>query len=289
MLLKRMEERNPVHFTTGRSPLHLAAKNGHVEVVQIIIDKKVRNKDLKDEFGNTAFLYAAEYGHLEVCIQLKSKAKSRSKHGKTALHIAAAGGQLDVCKFLILEIFKKKFPIDEYGNTPLHDAAKNGQVEICELIYELAEKDKDKNPLDNTGKTPFHLAARKGKLDVLEFFFDKAPKDKNGQTPENYIQELRDRSYPRQFFEGCTLEDRVNLNKLKTVFQEKKAVDDKIHDLDRKIDAIDREISENRELRRMKKQMDELEKQDKRLKNASIRPDGPTPGLFDKGPYRKVR
>ena len=258
-------------------------------MVQIIIDKKVKNKDRKDEYGNTAFLYAAEYGHLAVCKQLKSKAKGRSEHGKTALHLAAAVGHLNVCKFLILEIFKKKFPIDEYGNTPLHDAAKNGQVEICELIYELAENDKDKNPMDNTGKTPFHLAAQKGKLDVLAFFHDKAPKDKNGKTPEDYIQELTDRSYPRQFFEGCTLEDRVNLNKLKKVFREKKKVDDKVDDLDRKIDDIDRKISENKKLRRMKKQMDELEEHDRLyLENASLRPDGPTPGLFDRGQYRTV-
>ena len=289
-----MEDRDPVHSTTGRSPLHLAAKYGHVDVVQIIIDKKMKNKDRKDAFGKTAFLYAAEYGHLAVCKQLKSKAKSRSEHGRTGLHLAAEGGHLNVCKFLI-KIFEKKFHIDDYGNTPLHDAAKSGQLNICEWIFELAENDEDKNPLDKEGRTPFHLAAQKGQLDVLEFFNDMAPKDKNGKKPENYIQDLTV-GYPRQFFEGCTRADRENLNTLKQVFQEKRKVDREVDDLNREIsekkklaDDLDRKSSEKKKLARRKKRMDEQEKQDRRLENASSTRPEPTPGLFDRGPYRRVR
>ena len=218
-----MEEKDPIHYTTGMSPLHLAAKYGHLEVCQIII-KKVKKKDRMDTSGKTPFFHATENGHLNVCKLLKSYAnvKTTIRHGRTPLHVAAEHGHLDVYKYLF-KILKKKTPIDEFGNTPLHVAAKSGHLNVCELIFELAKTDREKNPLNKKGRTPLHLAARHGHGQIVNFFLLKAPNDENGKNPIDYIKELT-HEYPPQFFDECTEAEREHLlsfkKKLKKRYEE---------------------------------------------------------------------
>ena len=74
--------------------------------------------------------------------------------GFTALHEAAAEGNLEMCQLLIDNMTGNKNPGDFNGWTPLHWAADGGHFEICQLIAQYLE---DKNPLTNAGTTPKHL------------------------------------------------------------------------------------------------------------------------------------
>ena len=65
--------------------LHLAAENGHLEVVRLLLATGKAEVDSKDKYGRTPLSWAAENGHLEVVRLLlatgKAKVDSKDKYG----------------------------------------------------------------------------------------------------------------------------------------------------------------------------------------------------------------
>ncbi|CAG2254474.1 unnamed protein product [Mytilus edulis] len=91
----------------GRTPILWAAQEGHLATLQYLVtqncDKKERHRD-----GKTALHYAAGNGHLQVTKWLIEKEgmdplEMTSTDAKTALHLAAENGALEVTKWLIRE------------------------------------------------------------------------------------------------------------------------------------------------------------------------------------------
>ena len=54
--------------------------------------------------------------------------------GRTALHIAAAEGQLGVCRFLLDRCKVQLSPNDRWGQTPLTEAVRSGRHEVAALL-----------------------------------------------------------------------------------------------------------------------------------------------------------
>ena len=79
---------------------------------------------------------AAKYGHVEVCkffcLILKEKNPKNSK-GVTPLHVAAKHGQLDVCKFLCSNL-QEKNPKDGNGRTPLECASSKKHWKVVHFL-----------------------------------------------------------------------------------------------------------------------------------------------------------
>ena len=105
--------------------LHFAAKKGHYEIVKLITED-----GLLDEKDGT---------------------------GKTALHLAAMNGHIEICH-QIISLGSQFCPLDYDERTPLHNAAENGHLEICQLIIEcLKDEGLPVNPRDREGITPLQL------------------------------------------------------------------------------------------------------------------------------------
>ena len=71
----------------GRRALHIAAQQGHLEVVQVLL-KVGAVIGSKDEYGIMAFHFAANGGHLEVfdvLLKFGNVIDSKDKDGRTAL------------------------------------------------------------------------------------------------------------------------------------------------------------------------------------------------------------
>lgn len=82
----------------GRTPLHLAAVNGNLRIIRLLLAAKA-NMDVQDSDGKTALVKAAECGHNQVIplfvefganVDLADREK-----GNTALHHCLANGNLD--------------------------------------------------------------------------------------------------------------------------------------------------------------------------------------------------
>ena len=83
-------------------PLYRAARGGHVEMVQLLLQYHA-NLEAQASDGSTAFFAACEHGHLPVVRLLHSlgvQTTSPDHTGATPLLIAAASAHLEVIKFL---------------------------------------------------------------------------------------------------------------------------------------------------------------------------------------------
>ena len=81
----------------GCTPMHVAAKHGHLEAVQMI-KKSIDVTNPADDKGNTVLHIAAANGHLEMVQELMEDLveKNPAALGLTPMHLAAADGHLSV-------------------------------------------------------------------------------------------------------------------------------------------------------------------------------------------------
>ena len=180
----------------GRSLLHLAARQGFLDIVQYLISKgadiSIRNKTM-----NTPLHWAIRYGQIhavqflvehgadihakqrEGCTPLdyacyfnqplileylfqngcESDLSSKSNFGETPFHSACSQGSIEAVKFLLQHNCKQYiFHKTNSGDTPLHVAAMNGFTHVVSLLLDYGAKFNERN---NNGETPLFLACEK--------------------------------------------------------------------------------------------------------------------------------
>ena len=93
---------NSVEETSKRSPIHIAAKAGHMHLIEFFLNKNA-NIEARDKLLKTALHYACENGHtLAVKLLMEHNADPFEKDncGRTALHYAVYSGKSDIMALL---------------------------------------------------------------------------------------------------------------------------------------------------------------------------------------------
>ena len=122
----------------------------------------ISNKNPKSKKGETPLHRAARFGHLEVFEYIAGYCNDknpRKRDGTTPLLMAAKNGHVEICKHILPHI-KDKNPIIKNGETLLHIVAKlpkTWNVNHLEVYKCIAENVEDKNPFDKNLKTPLSL------------------------------------------------------------------------------------------------------------------------------------
>jgi ankyrin repeat protein len=150
----------------GNTPLHLAALNGHEEVVRLLVSRRA-NVNAASDRGATPLHLAVE--HPQVMRQLLAagaNVNARDAQGRTPLHWAAMGGAYDAVALLSdggggADLNAR----DRDGRTPMYLAA---QSRSAGAVAELARHGADLNLGDTFGVTPLHVACHTAALDVAE-------------------------------------------------------------------------------------------------------------------------
>ena len=145
-------------FTAFHSPLHIAARNGSLEIVELLVGNGADIEDRNDE-GNQAIHLAAFLGHVTVVqflVQQTQKNKgssscieSRGNSGFTPLHFAVSSACLNV-RLYLLDHGADIDATDDDGNTALHIAVQFGHFSMFRI---LAQRGSILNARNNEGKT----------------------------------------------------------------------------------------------------------------------------------------
>ncbi|KAL3159544.1 hypothetical protein ABBQ38_009960 [Trebouxia sp. C0009 RCD-2024] len=152
-----------------RTPLHLAASNGHTHIVHFLCNQAGVQLNAVDGAGNTALMDAIRHSHKEVQAALRSAGAnlaavnvadklclaaaeddtpflevliengvdvdSADYDQRTALHVAASRGKAQVAMFLLTKCPNVDVnPLDRWGATPLQDAYLSGDQVMCALL-----------------------------------------------------------------------------------------------------------------------------------------------------------
>ena len=156
----------------GRSPLHLAAFCGKLEIIKLLITKFNSDPLMTNDKGRIALHYAAKQGHLHIVKffveQIKCNPSHMDKDKWTPLHLAALRGHLDIVKYLTLEQRCDPLCTAKDNDTPLHMAAAiRDQLEVVKFFIETLHC-----PPDIRGRynlTPLEWARIRGRHQVVEY------------------------------------------------------------------------------------------------------------------------
>lgn len=156
----------------GRTPLLWASKNGHSDIVKLLLGhKEVNVNKARDSDGENALLLASYNGHSEIVEQLKNASDIEINHvdslGRTALLIASQVGQLKVAQLLLenpqIDINKAE---PKFGETPLYMGSKNDHLSIVIQLLESAKINVNKATINR--ETALMVACRVGHSEIVD-------------------------------------------------------------------------------------------------------------------------
>lgn len=158
-----------------KSSLHLAAWNGHNDIITLLLDAGM-DKNIKDDNNYTPLHSAVESGHTETVklllnVGVNNDVKSENFDSRTPLYIAVRKGYTEIVKLLIYA--GSDVNVRGYlGNTPLHLAARKGYTEIVKLLINAMAKILKNRDSSKGNKTPIDLAAKYGNTEILKLLLD---------------------------------------------------------------------------------------------------------------------
>jgi ankyrin repeat protein len=148
----------------GRTPLHYAARNGHLDVCKLLVCGADVPADAKAYDRTTPMHLAVWQGHLEVADWLLSvcdNLHSLNEYGCDVSHWAAMRGDVPTARWLVGKGVTMR-TTNLVGHTSLHKAAQLGHGEFVRYLAEELGIDPRQLELDRDGNSPAGLARAKG-------------------------------------------------------------------------------------------------------------------------------
>ena len=173
----------------GCSPLWAAAFTGHLDVVELLIERnaEVDSRILKDSTPLRAAAYGGRLNIVSCLFEHGADVNARHDDGTTPLMATCYNGHMNVATYLVehganIHLQNKK------GNTCLHYAAEGGHVEVVsKLLADAAKENPDYvNTRDNSGSTPLMRTCYHGHVNVATYLVERGAnihlQEKNGNT-----------------------------------------------------------------------------------------------------------
>ena len=153
------------------TPLHLAAKNGFRDLVDVLVQSGGNVNARNFPMQETPLHLAARNGHqliAQFLIQQGSQVNARNVPSReTPLHLASRNGHQQVAEVLIRHGGQVNAENRPWQETPLHLASRNGHQEVAELLIQQGGDVNSRNIPSQ--ESPLHLAAKNGHQSIAEF------------------------------------------------------------------------------------------------------------------------
>ena len=181
------------------TPLHVAAIQGHIEVVKFLTVEMHCDTTCRNASTHTALHLLAMKGHLETLKFLISDRNCdpdiSGQYGRTP-HYAAECGHLHIVKYLIDEQHCTPSCLDENKNAPLHCAALKGHTDIVKFL--ALKNHCDPMSQNFNSNTAVQIAVLGCHLEVVMFFIEelKGPPDITGQWNMTPLQMALHENHP---------------------------------------------------------------------------------------------
>ena len=160
--------------------IHLAVKNGNLEVMKILVEK--RNANIQLEGLHEAVKYNS-CDILKYLISQGAEINMLNYEGISPLCIASHNGNIESVKILLdngADVETK----DSFKRTPLHLSAQRGYWSIVKLLIEIGNA--DIHAMAKNDETILHCVAAKNNIPMMEYLLRKGAnideEDKQGKT-----------------------------------------------------------------------------------------------------------
>jgi len=162
-------------MSDGTTPLFIAAQQGHIAVVDALLEKNVNPNQAKLN-GATPLLVAAQNGHPEIVKALLKNAANPSlamSDGTTPLFIAAQNDRVHIVEYLLLHgaDCDKKFQTTIDSLDKFADEKTNDNNQLKERMTQFILEYQKKNPTaEKIEITPEQIACIMGNMQVQQVF-----------------------------------------------------------------------------------------------------------------------
>lgn len=159
-------------------PLCIAAANGHLDVIQVLVDRQIGLEAVRERMATTALYCAATHGQLNAVQYLLSHgADVNVRHGFegwTPLLVAIENDNLALTESLLHLGADPTIPLirESKHQTPLYRATWNSNDQMVELLLRESTK-VDTVTLMGSDYMPVNLAAFNGNVKILKLFLEQ--------------------------------------------------------------------------------------------------------------------
>ena len=153
----------------GDSPIHVAARNGHLQIVQYLIERQNVEKNTKGNLERTPLHYACLNDYLPIVQYLISKGANialKDRNGDAPFILAYKNKCEDIIEYIQLFFH---FPEDFEPN--ILKACQDGKLKSVQCLYTKLHV--DINVKGSGDMTPILYACEKGHLQVVDYLISK--------------------------------------------------------------------------------------------------------------------
>ncbi|XP_055800693.1 ankyrin repeat-containing protein At5g02620-like isoform X1 [Solanum dulcamara] len=180
--------------SANSTALHTAAAQGHLDVVNLLLEIDSNLAKIARNNGKTILHTAARMGHLEIVRSLLSKDPEigfrTDIKGQSALHMAVKGQNFNI----VLELIKPNPAVlaleDNKGNRALHVATTKGRPQMVQCLISI--EGIELNAVNKAGETALDIAEKSGSPQLISILKEAgATLSKDDGKPPTAAKQLK--------------------------------------------------------------------------------------------------